>query len=62
MHGNVFEWVADKVDEKRVCRSGGSGGGPELLRCAARLEPAATVKISTLGFRVCCDAPEPKAP
>ena len=51
MAGNVWEWVADKVDEGRGLRGGSWSASPRVARTSYRDRFKPSSRLPTLGFR-----------
>lgn len=50
------EAASDRANELRICRGGAFNDSPALLTCSARTAVHADARLSTIGFRVACDA------
>ena len=73
MAGNVWEWVGDRFgpygsfgalnplgyegESSHVIRGGYWANGPNLLKCAARLESSSDGDQAGVGFRICRTLP-----
>jgi len=62
MHGNNWEWCADKyrevTGEKRVIRGGSWHGLASLCRSASRFKRNPDIRLNDLGFRVVLEIPK----